>query len=195
MKFLIPQIIFTEQGMNSTVCKPFAKGCGSKNTSQAKEILSGKTKLEESIATYGILRGCSEVMKLAKDFWYIDHGYFKQSGAYYRVCHNCHIARGDGNYPKDRLNKFGVKLKDWRKSGSHIVLCPPSGVVQEHLGIGSRENKSQWTLNVIEELKKYTDRDIFISTKCGDGVKDFKKIPPKNPFRKSFEKCLGGSYF
>ena len=36
---------------------------------------------------------------------------------------------------------------------------------------------------IISELKQYTDRDIVVSTKYGDGLTCFTKTPSKNPFR------------
>ena len=181
MRFPVPQVVITKHLQSTKVCIPFAGGCGSKNVVQAEDILNGPVKLEDSVATYGILRGSGRVIKSANDFWYIDNGYFNQRGSYYRVCHNCHIDRGDGDYPKDRFNHTGVKLKDWRKTGSHIVLCPPSPVAQRHFEIG--DNPSTWTLKIISELKQYTDRDIVVSTKYGDGLTCFTKTPSKNPFR------------
>ena len=142
--------------MNNRICAAFSEGLG------------GKTVYPEeagnSIVTYGILRGTGEAIKRAENFWYIDHGYIKRSNpagtlnGYFRITKNALWHSGEGKYPTDRLKKV-VSHLGTRKRGRNIILAPPSKYMREFLDLHDWEEKT------IEEIKKYSDRPILISTK------------------------------
>jgi hypothetical protein len=55
-------------------------------------------------------------------------------------------------------NNLGIKLKNWRTTGNHILLC-----LQRNGGWSMGDFDVQdWTIEIISELKKYTDRPIII---------------------------------
>lgn len=142
--------------MNNRICAAFSEGCGGK-TVYPEEAGS-------NIATYGILRGTEDVIKQAENFWYIDHGYIKRSNpagtlnGYFRITKNALWHSGKGNYPTDRLNNIVPHIKK-RTGGKNIILAPPSKYMRAFLGLHDWEEKT------IEEIKKYSDRPILISTK------------------------------
>ena len=82
----------------------------------------------DTIATYGILRGTVELLKMSNSFWYIDHGYLKGSkktfkqgtnilelNGYFRIVYNGFFHNGQGNHNSDRFNKLDISLKPIKK--------------------------------------------------------------------------------
>lgn len=128
------------------------------------------------MACYGILRGTGEAMHRADTFLYVDHGYFQRSShkgdilnpamafnGYYRlvrddVWHDC--TPDDSSW--DRFNALGLEVKDWRKSGGHIVFVPPSSYMENHLGLHG------WTEYALAKLDECTDRPIITHTKASE---------------------------
>jgi hypothetical protein len=114
----------------------------------------------DKVASFGVLRGCDTAMKMADEYWHIDHGYFSSDGEkYYRITRNATIHSGRGDHDWGRVNKFNYDLKDWRKDGKFIVLCAPSVPMIEFLGIQS------WVENTVAEIRKHSDRKIIITQK------------------------------
>ena len=165
MKYKIPQCPTTNHGWNVRIAVAFAKGCGGEivrpkmtTESPAVNFDAGFPPME-NIATYGVLRGTDIAMKASKEFWYIDHGYFDGRENFFRITRGESIHSGEGDHDWDRCNNFYLKLKDWRKGGSNIVLCPPSVPQIEFWQI------DDWVDNTVSEIRKYTDRKIVISQK------------------------------
>ena len=153
-----PQVAITVAPINQTMCRAFAQGCGGKIVPCQK---SG-----DRIATYGILRGSGDSIKRAREYWYIDHGYFGKGdptrfNGYYRIVHNSIIHNREGDFPEDRLSKFNLNFKDWRTNGSHIILIPPSLPMGKFLGVPTNE----WIWKTKSELQEYTDRKIVVCQK------------------------------
>ena len=135
--------------------------------------LSYKGLYPKNIASYGILIGqyqdtgefISNARARCKNYYHIDHGYFLRSDidkfdGYFRIVKNSMFHNGQNeDFSWDRFNSFGIKLKDWRNNGEHIVLSPLSPFMENFL-----QNKT-WTEDTIKELRKYTDREIIISKK------------------------------
>ena len=69
-----PIVIYTDHSINKTLCYNFAKGSDSLlcHVNNFKEF-------NKTIATYGVLRGTLEVIMKARNYYYMDHGYFNQS--------------------------------------------------------------------------------------------------------------------
>ena len=163
-----PIVIFTDHITSKTVCYNFAKGSDS--------LLCHVNKFREynkTIATYGVLRGTLETIRMVKNYFYIDHGYFNQSkrsfenkstniinlDGYFRVVHNNLIHDGKGNFPDDRLKKLNLKISEQKNSGSHIILSEPSEIMKKTY------NVPDWTKNTLKQVKKYSDRKIIIHNK------------------------------
>jgi hypothetical protein len=171
-----PNVLSSQDNKSKIACRAFAKGCGARMFIMEK----GSTHSFKRVATYGIKRGAGEAIKNANEYWYIDNGYIGKIDEYFRVCHNSMVHDGRGDYPKDRFNRLKIKLKDWRKSGNHIVLCPSSPIMQEFLGLEA--HPGNWVKETIKEIRKHTDRKVIVSTKFGDGINDFQKTPSNHPF-------------
>ena len=160
----LPQVIATEEGINPIICKYFATGCGAK--------IYPCEEAGDNIATFGILRGTGDVIKRAKEFWYIDHAYLgrdklaKWGRGYFRIVHNAFWHNGKGDYPPDRLEKIVPHMNEWRTVGDHVIVVPPSTRMSTFLGL---EN---WLDDTITKIKKHTDRKIIISRKISKKQRD-----------------------
>ena len=134
------------------------------------------------IASYGILRGTGDVFRKAawvgRPYYYVDHGYTARGHAYdkltgkwaynglYRVCRNAFQWNGiPFDCGSERADWQRIrKPKPWRKSGRHIVVCPMSPFVAEHMGIEPKE----WLAAVMSEISLHTDRPITVKPKESD---------------------------
>ena len=74
LNLIKPTVLFTDHSINQYISKCFAYGAKT-NLVHVNDF----SDFNHSIAVYGYLRGTGEAIKKSKDFWYIDHGYFKQS--------------------------------------------------------------------------------------------------------------------
>jgi hypothetical protein len=153
-----PEVAITVAPINQAICKAFAKGSGGKIVPCHQ---SG-----DRIATYGIKRGSGDSIKRAKEFWYIDHGYFGKGSphrfdGYYRIVYNNIINDTSGDFPSDRLDKFNIKLKDWRKDGDKVIMVPPSLPMGKFLGVPNEI----WIQETKKQIQKYTDREIVVCQK------------------------------
>lgn len=99
-----------------------------------------------------------------RTFYAIDTGYFgnKKHKIWHRVTkNNLQTSAPFLDRPDDRLGLF-----DWRprkiRCGSKILICPPSEKVMQ---LWDQPSPGEWTSNVINELKKYTDRKIEVRIK------------------------------
>ena len=153
-------------GRSLVVCGAFAEGCKKPAMNIATwEYLFIKNQHPPRVAVYGILYGGDHIMRNTPNYWYIDHGYFGRStdpdlyDGYYRITHNNFWHNGSGDHTWDRFNSLKVELKNWRKSGDHIVIVPPS----KHMA--SVLNLQTWLEETIFKIKKHTDRKILVSTK------------------------------
>ena len=163
-----PVVIYTDHIMNRTLCYNFAKGSNS--------LLCHVNNFKDynmTIATYGVLRGTGELLKKVKNFYYIDHGYFKQSkrsfennrtnvldlDGYFRIVYNNFIHNGSGNYPPDRLKKLNLTFSDILKSGDYIILSEPSEAMKKFY------NVSNWVNKTTKQIKQFSDRKIIIHNK------------------------------
>ena len=164
-----PKTILTTHERSKVVGRAFAEGCGGGviNIFKLQELAKRKI-IVPRVASYGILRGCGEAIKAAKDYWHIDHGYFFRSSTpeaydgYYRITKNNFWHDGLSKCNSDRFARLkmqGLQLKDWRKTGNHIIVVPPSKYMADHWGM------HDWLRDIVAEIKKYTDREIVVSIK------------------------------
>ena len=160
-----PTVLFTENSINQTVSFRFAKG--SKLPICSVKIFED---YKQPIAVYGYKRGTGIAIRKSNDFWYIDHGYFKQSSrrfiknksiinafdGYFRIVHNNFWHSGDGNHTDDRLKKLNLQFKERKKNGSYIIVSEPTPDAIEYY------NLANWTQDTINQISKYSDRKIII---------------------------------
>lgn len=163
-----PIVIYTDHIVNKTVCYNFAKGSNSFlcDVENFKEF-------NKTIATYGVLRGTYEIIKKAKNFYYMDHGYFNQSkrnfnknrteivdfDGYFRIVYNKFIHDGSGEYPEDRLSKLNLKITEHNKLGSYIIMSEPSDNMKKLYKV------TNWSEDTTKIIRKFSDRKIIIHNK------------------------------
>ena len=121
----------------------------------------------ENLTMYGILAGSGEVykwcIKEAKDFYFMDHGYFTNahdSPHWLRITKNKHCQNVLQDRPADRYEKnFKQDLKPWKKHGSKILVLPPTNAIANFFGV------EDWLDTTLKTLKANTDRDIVVREK------------------------------
>lgn len=108
---------------------------------------------------WGLVPDRAKECKLAgKPFTYVDHAYFHRGwdNRTFRVIRDdIHLTRVLDR-PDDRLKKFNVEIAPWRRSGSRVVVIPPSHFIALH------HDGQGWLAGVLERLKGMTDRPVFV---------------------------------
>jgi len=64
---------------------------------------------------------------------------------------------GPGNNDNSRSRSLGLFLKPWRKEGKYILLC---GQHDKSLQWKDMPRMSQWVIDIVTEIRKYSDRMI-----------------------------------
>jgi len=96
-----------------------------------------------------------------RDFIYLDHSYFKRgwNNQHFRACRNWVHQTKTFKRPDDRLKKFDVQIKPWRKTGTKICIIPNTVYQQQAVGgVG-------WPNTTLVRLKQITDRPVEIREK------------------------------
>lgn len=97
------------------------------------------------------------------DYLYVDHSYFKRGWAHghFRLTRNWVHLTSVKPRPDDRLKKFGVQIEPWRKTGTRVVIIPPTEFQKSALKTGDWEKEAE------ARLKTVTDRPIVIKWEKG----------------------------
>jgi len=98
---------------------------------------------------------------------YIDNGYLGEKGSHFRVTVNAVMAQSPQRDPGEnsngkRFNGLGIKVRPWRDSGRHILVCLQSELYHKLL-IG--QGRTEWVEQTCREIRKYTDRPIIVRDK------------------------------
>jgi lipopolysaccharide biosynthesis glycosyltransferase len=112
----------------------------------------------------GSQKAIKHCWETGRTFYAIDTGYFgnDKKKNYHRVTKNALQNTGPIiDRPGDRLKKIGYTYVPFT-SGSKILICPPSEKV---MNLWGQPDPETWTKEVVEQLKKYTDRPIEIRLK------------------------------
>jgi len=100
--------------------------------------------------------------------WYnIDTGYLGngKKKQYYRIAKkNYQNLESIVDRPSDRLDRIKFILHMKKKNGNKILLCPPSEKVMNIYNF----TVEKWLAKTIEEIKKYSNREIIIRVKNKD---------------------------
>lgn len=152
----------TEHQHSRVIMHAFAEGCGG-------QIVPPNTLLEGPAAMYGILRGTGEIIKrcqrVGREYHYLDHGYINPGHyeGYYRISRNGRqtIIDPDYGWSGKRFEALGVELKPWRKTGTNILIIPPTGPVAQFYNM----DPGKWLGDVTFALAKHTDRPVKIKKK------------------------------
>lgn len=97
--------------------------------------------------------------------WYnVDTGYLGNGALkhYHRIAkNNYQNLEPMVDRPSDRLDRIKFKIHKRKKSGSDILVCPPSSKVMKAYNL----DLDQWLEQTIQEIKKNTDRNIVVRVK------------------------------
>lgn len=134
------------------------------STDKSKHIIRDYVPQSGINVVWGLGKGNYNVVKLSKHYVFTDMPYWNRwmgnrAECYWRVIPNALHCNWIKDFSSDRFERLNVTLKDERKNGGHILVCPSSSTVEKFYNI------SNWTKQVVTELKKYTDRPIKIRTK------------------------------
>lgn len=121
------------------------------------------------IAVYGQLWGAERLIPRAiesgRAFYQIDNGYFLPgrggTRGFYRICYRSLSPVFLPNAPDVRTHLLRTPFKQWRKSGSHIVLALPGAGFGQAIGL----NMSEWIKSAERKIRKRTHRRILIRAK------------------------------
>ena len=126
----------------------------------------------DAIATLGILRGTGHLLKEAAkkniDRYYIDHAYFEagyDGDCWLRISKNKHSINCIKDVSSFRWEKFFAKKypimpwKSFNERGKNILIIPPTNAICWYF------NEYNWEKNILAELKKCLNEEIFKNVK------------------------------
>jgi hypothetical protein len=158
-----PLPVYLKRGAIGTAprwSEAFAKGCKG-------EVREGGTfQRGRSFAFWGQPALWQEFLaaRAASPAWYYgDHAFFGR-GEFYRCARNAMQFTGQsGDDDPARFRCFNIPIRNWRRSGSHILLCPNSEVF---LGLHGFE-PGQWVRETSAVVRRYSDRPVRVRWKSG----------------------------
>jgi len=136
--------------------KAFAHGCGGGFTTR-NALEPGSVAMFGSVARWMVLKAAQDQ---GRDWYYGDHGYLGR-GEYYRVTKNAYQFTGPVAASNDRFRKFSLKVKPWRRAGSHVLVCPQSPGFMELHGL----NTDAWVDDVRARIARVSDRPVKVRWK------------------------------
>ena len=164
-------VYYTNHYINNTITQFIAKA----NNFKLENINNYSDNFDHTFISYGILRGTGKIFLKSPNYIYIDHGYMNSSDrifndnkittiynltGYFRVVKNdLYFNKSYDNNDKSRFHDLNITLKDLNKIGDKIIISEPSEHVIKYL------NLHNWLSNTIDEVKKYSDREIIIHNK------------------------------
>jgi hypothetical protein len=96
-----------------------------------------------------------------RTWYYGDHAFFGR-GQFYRCSKNAFQFDGmSGDDDPKRFRSFGIPVKEWRKTGGPILICPQSEKFFELHGLRC----SEWLESVQRALRAATDRKLIVRWK------------------------------
>jgi hypothetical protein len=94
------------------------------------------------------------------DNGWVDSAHGTQHG-YYRATFNGPTPRMFDNLEPGRADRIGFSAQDWRRRGSHVLVCVPGPNFGAAWGI----TLGEWTDTIVARLQAKTDRPIFVRDK------------------------------
>lgn len=147
----------SEESTSPRWSQAFARGCGGK-------VQNGGPLRDGPVAFWGTPKLWDlyeQAVAEQRTYYYGDHAYFGRN-QFFRCTKNAKQHTGlTGNDDPARFRSFNIPVKDWRKEGSEILLCPNS----ETFFRLHKMDAQQWIEDVTAELRKYTDRPIVLRWK------------------------------
>lgn len=114
-------------------------------------------------AGFGSPANWGELQQTIRDghpWWFGDHAYFHR-WKYFRVTRNRFQHNGEGEGDRQRFLSFGIPIQPWRKSGGHVLICPPGRVYASLHGFDCEE----WLKETLLKLRHHTDRPLRVRRK------------------------------
>ena len=171
-------VYLNQGGKGNGVMKAIASSMGA-DCSYAEDF---KDETEGIPFVWGILRNTKNIIDRAIEnnqyFYYVDHAYFGRGhGRNYRISRNAYEAGPIRECPSDRLEKLSIKLDNWSKSGSKIIICPPTEYFQE------AHKTHGWLENTLKIISSRTDREIIVrrKPKAGENI-----IPLRDQLKEAY---------
>jgi len=155
----------------------------------------------------GLIRGTHKLKPFFKThkWYYFDQPYFYYThykehpdfkDQWYRInvndvqtnkikMHEKHLVRYENLLSKSRKE---VELLPWRINGEHILVVPPSYHTAKWYDI----DETEWVKNIVEEIKKHTDRPIKVRYKYKDGLKfggPTERVDSDRPLSEDLKDC------
>jgi len=113
-------------------------------------------------------RWLHEFHRGARDFLYVDNGYFRpyREGGYFRITRNALQVKAEGNLTDralQRWNALGIETQPWRSpdQDGYVLLVLQTSAWFQMMGL-CRED---WVRRTLTELERHTDRVIRIREK------------------------------
>lgn len=110
-------------------------------------------------AALGLMDGDAARFTAGDASWiYFDHAYFQRGwehGNFRVVRDGVHLTRVLDR-PKDRMERMGVVIEPWRKSGTEIVVIPPQEWQAKYYG------NADWVGTTLQRLDAITDRPVSV---------------------------------
>jgi len=134
---------------------------------------------------FGNLRGTADIIRAAEqnniNYYYFDHAYFYKANAhradpifkqrFYRITKNGEQLTKLLDYNKspeliERINRFlqtsNIDINVDRKKGDKVLILPPTQFICTYYNLGTEDD---WIKKTVNEIKKYTDREIIVRKK------------------------------
>ncbi len=152
-------------GGGNPVIRAFSQGTGCRIAYAEDEPET----LSDIPVVWGVLRESDRILAQAKAaqmyFFYIDHAYFDRGhGKSYRITRNRYETGPIRKCPMDRIDRLGIQIEPWRKSGKDIIVCPPTDYFSQ------AHDCADWLDTTLERLAKVTDRPVTIREKPKPGT-------------------------
>jgi len=143
----------------------FAEGCGGTIAG------TGETKLRPGAAFfYGMtehtLPLIAQCRREGRDWYYADNAYYFGRGTYFRVTKNAYQHDGSGRADAGRFATFDLRIRPWRRAGTHILIATQSQLFYRYqLGI----ERSEWVAQQMAQIAAVSRRPIRVCHKPDPG--------------------------
>lgn len=150
----VPDVYVTGRATSHHIGLAFAQGCGAPNIYDDAVVRSRPIALFGGVYQWPVIQAARED---GRDWYYADHAYFGRY-RYYRITRSAFQHDGAGTADSARFLRFNLPIRDWRKEGRHILICPPDRNFAALMGIDGQA----WLDGVLDQLSVRTDRPIRI---------------------------------
>lgn len=141
--------------------RAFASGCGG-GLCKTDELQPGDVAMFGSPARWQML---AEARAKGRTWFYGDHAFWGRR-AYYRISRNStQVSARSGDDSPRRFDQWFVPVREWKRTGKYILLCPNSPVYFRWFGMTAEG----WIEQTVRQLRRHTDRPIWLRWK-NDGT-------------------------